>query len=53
MEIDFASLSPWLLVVVPAAVIAAYVVLGLSGFGSTMITVRSSRISSRSPSWSR
>lgn len=39
MEIDFTSLSPWLLVVVPAAVIAAYVVFGLSGFGSTMITV--------------
>lgn len=39
MEIDFAALSPWLLVVVPAAVTAAYVLFGLSGFGSTMITV--------------
>ena len=39
MEIEFAALSPWLLVVVPAAVVAAYVVFGLSGFGSTMITV--------------
>lgn len=39
MEIDFTSLSPWILVVGPLAVVAAYVVLGLSGFGSTMISV--------------
>lgn len=39
MEIDFAALSPWLLVVGPLAVVAAYVVMGLSGFGSTMISV--------------
>lgn len=39
MEIDFTSLSPWIFVVGPLAVVAAYVVLGLSGFGSTMITV--------------
>lgn len=39
MEIDFTSLSPWLLVVGPLAVLAAYVVMGLSGFGSTMISV--------------
>lgn len=39
MAIDYGALSPWLLLVVPVAVIAAYVVLGLSGFGSTMITV--------------
>lgn len=39
MEIDFATLSPWLLLVAPLAVVAAYVVLGLSGFGSTTVSV--------------
>jgi uncharacterized membrane protein YfcA len=39
MDIDFTSLSPWILVVGPLAVVAAYVVMGLSGFGSTMISV--------------
>lgn len=37
--IDIASLSPWLLLVAPLAVIVAYTVFGLSGFGSTMISV--------------
>jgi uncharacterized protein len=39
MAIDFAALSPWLLLAAPLAVVAAYVVLGLSGFGSTMVSV--------------
>ena len=39
MGIDFAGLSPWLLLVAPLIVIAGYVVLGLSGFGATIITV--------------
>jgi len=37
--IDVANLSPWLLVVAPIVVIVAYTVFGLSGFGSTLITV--------------
>ena len=37
--IDFAQLSPWLLVVAPLTVIVGYTVFGLSGFGSTAITV--------------
>jgi uncharacterized membrane protein YfcA len=37
--IDFATLSPWLLVVAPLAVILGYTVFGLSGFGSTLISV--------------
>lgn len=37
--IDIASLSPWLLVLVPVVVLAAYTMLGLTGFGSTMISV--------------
>ena len=37
--IDFASLSPWLWVVAPAVIVAAYLVFGLSGFGSTIIAV--------------
>ena len=39
MGIDFASLSPWLLLVAPVVVVLAYIVLGLSGFGATIITV--------------
>ena len=39
MGVDLSALSPWLLVVAPLAVIAAYMVLGLSGFGSTVISV--------------
>ena len=37
--IDFAQLSPWLIVVAPLTVILGYTVFGLSGFGSTAITV--------------
>lgn len=39
MGVDLNALSPWLLLVAPLAVILAYVVLGLSGFGSTVISV--------------
>ena len=37
--IDVAHLSPWLIVLAPIVVIVAYTVFGLSGFGSTIITV--------------
>lgn len=37
--IDTASLSPWLFVVAPLVMIAAYTVLGLSGFGSTVVSI--------------
>jgi uncharacterized membrane protein YfcA len=37
--IDTAHLSPWLLLVAPIVVIVAYTVFGLSGFGSTVISV--------------
>jgi uncharacterized membrane protein YfcA len=37
--IDIAEVSPWLWVVAPLVVIAGYTVFGLSGFGSTAITV--------------
>lgn len=37
--IDYAHLSPWLLLVAPLAVVLGYTVFGLSGFGSTAITV--------------
>jgi uncharacterized membrane protein YfcA len=37
--IDPASLSPWLLLVAPAVIVAAYTVFGLSGFGATAISV--------------
>jgi uncharacterized protein len=36
---DISHLSPWLLLVAPVIVIVAYTVFGLSGFGSTVITV--------------
>lgn len=36
---DFAAVSPWFLLVAPLVVVAAYTVFGLSGFGSTMISV--------------
>ena len=39
MGIDFAALSPWLLLVAPAVVVLAYIVLGLSGFGATIIAL--------------
>jgi uncharacterized membrane protein YfcA len=37
--IEIEALSPWLLVLVPIVVLAAYTMLGLTGFGSTMISV--------------
>jgi uncharacterized membrane protein YfcA len=37
--IDLHDLSPWLLLVAPLVVIVAYTVFGLSGFGSTVISV--------------
>ena len=37
--IDTAQLSPWLFVVAPFVIIVAYTVFGLSGFGSTVISV--------------
>ena len=37
--IDTAQLSPWLLLVAPLVIIVAYTVFGLSGFGSTVISV--------------
>jgi uncharacterized membrane protein YfcA len=36
---DYAQLSPWLLVVAPLTVILGYTVFGLSGFGATAVTV--------------
>ena len=35
----FSNLSPWLYVVAPIVIIAGYTVFGLSGFGSTVISV--------------
>ena len=37
--IDLSNLSPWLWVVAPLAIITAYTVFGLSGFGATAISV--------------
>ena len=37
--IDYSHLSPWLFLVAPLAVVLGYTVFGLSGFGSTAITV--------------
>jgi uncharacterized protein len=37
--IDVASLSPWLWVAAPAAVLLAYTVFGLTGFGATAVSV--------------
>ncbi len=37
--IDTANLSPWLLLVAPVIIMAAYTVFGLSGFGSTLVSV--------------
>ena len=39
MSVDLAGVSPWLFVVAPLVVIVGYTVFGLSGFGSTVITV--------------
>jgi uncharacterized membrane protein YfcA len=36
---ELSHLSPWLLLVAPAVIVVAYTVFGLSGFGSTMISV--------------
>lgn len=37
--IDTANLSPWLWVLVPVVITAGYVMFGLSGFGSTIISI--------------
>jgi uncharacterized membrane protein YfcA len=37
--IEWNELSPWLLVLAPLVIIAAYTVFGLSGFGSTVVSV--------------
>ena len=37
--IDIAGVSPWLWLIAPAVVVIGYTVFGLSGFGSTAITV--------------
>ncbi len=37
--IDFSSVSPWLWAIAPVVIVAAYLVFGLSGFGSTIIAV--------------
>ena len=39
MTPDPAQLSPWLLLLAPVVTVVAYTVFGLSGFGSTVITV--------------
>ena len=39
MTVDIGSLSPWLLLVAPLVVVLAYTVMGLTGFGSTMVSV--------------
>lgn len=36
---DISHLSPWLLLVAPIVIVVAYTVFGLSGFGSTVISV--------------
>jgi uncharacterized membrane protein YfcA len=36
---EFSNASPWLLLVAPLVIIVAYTVFGLSGFGSTVISV--------------
>lgn len=37
--IEYADLSPWLLLVTPIVIVVAYTVFGLSGFGSTIVAV--------------
>ena len=37
--IDVAQLSPWLLLIAPVVIVVGYTVFGVSGFGSTVITV--------------
>ena len=37
--IDTANLSPWLFLVAPLVIVGAYIVFGLSGFGSTVFSI--------------
>jgi uncharacterized membrane protein YfcA len=37
--IDWSTLSPWLFVLAPVVIVVSYTVFGLSGFGSTVISV--------------
>jgi uncharacterized protein len=39
MSVELADASPWLLLLAPLVVVAGYTIFGLTGFGSTMITV--------------
>ena len=39
MDVTLSGLSPWIFLVAPLVVIAAYIVFGLSGFGSTIVSV--------------
>jgi hypothetical protein len=39
MNVEAASLSPWLFVLAPLVIVAAYTLFGLAGFGSTVISV--------------
>src|SRR6478736_6167969 len=39
MTLDPAQLSPWLFLVAPLVIVVAYTVFGLSGFGSTVISL--------------
>jgi uncharacterized protein len=39
MNVDIFQLSPWLWLVAPVVIVVAYTVFGLSGFGSTVISV--------------
>jgi len=36
---DFSTVSPWLFVLAPLVIVVAYTVFGLSGFGSTVVSV--------------
>ena len=36
---EISELSPWLLLVAPIVIVVGYTVFGLSGFGSTMVSV--------------
>jgi uncharacterized membrane protein YfcA len=39
MSVTLADVSPWLWLIAPLVVVAGYTIMGLTGFGSTMITV--------------
>jgi uncharacterized membrane protein YfcA len=39
MSVELGDLSPWLLLVAPVVVVLAYTVMGLTGFGSTIVSV--------------